>query len=59
MPQEPTRPTERSSAGARGVRRGTDARRNPEKQKDNQRRLNVGEDHRTPDMKKGRRGTFP
>lgn len=59
MPNEPTRPTERTSAGARGMRRGTDARRDPEKQKENQKRLDVGTDHRTPAMKKGRRGTFP
>ena len=31
----------------------------PEKLQENQRRLNVGSDHKTPDMKKGRRGTFP
>ena len=59
MPNDPTRPTERTSAGVRGARRGADARRSPEKQKENQRRLNVGTDHRTPEMKKGRRGTFP
>jgi hypothetical protein len=59
MPYDPTRPPERTSAGARGARKGTDARRNPEKQKENQKRLNVGTDHRTPEMKKGRRGTFP
>ncbi|MBV8030085.1 MAG: hypothetical protein JO035_01100 [Betaproteobacteria bacterium] len=31
----------------------------PEKLKENQRRLGVGEDHKTPEMKKGHRGTFP
>jgi hypothetical protein len=29
------------------------------KLEDNQRRLNVGADHRTAGMKKGHRGTFP
>jgi hypothetical protein len=32
---------------------------NPEKLADNQRKLHVGSDHKTPDMKKGHRGTFP
>ena len=36
-----------------------DARREPEKQKENQRRLGVGPDHKTPAMKKGHRGTIP
>lgn len=31
----------------------------PEKLQENQRKLNVGSDHRTPDMKKRHRGTFP
>lgn len=49
----------RTSKGARGARSGGDARREPEKQKENQKRLRVGADHRTPEMKKGTRGTFP
>lgn len=49
----------RTSKTARGARSGTDARGQPEKQKDNQKRLRVGEDHKTPEMKKGHRGTFP
>lgn len=49
----------RSSKGARGARSGGDARREPEKQKENQRRLGVGSDHKTAAMKKGNRGTFP
>ena len=49
----------RTSKGARGARTGGDARREPEKQKENQKRLGVGEDHRTAQMKKGNRGTFP
>ena len=32
---------------------------NPEKLKHNQARLNVGSDHKTDAMKKGKRGTFP
>lgn len=49
----------RTSKGARGARSGGDARREPEKQKENQKRLGVGTDHKTPEMKKGHRGTFP
>lgn len=30
-----------------------------EKLKENQRRLNVDEQHKTPEMQKGHRGTFP
>lgn len=56
---DPKRAKVRTSAGARGAYRGTDARRDPGKLKDNQRRLDVGGDHRTPAMKKGHRGTFP
>jgi hypothetical protein len=32
---------------------------NPEKLRQNQQRLNVGSDHKTDSMKKGKRGTFP
>ena len=32
---------------------------NPEKLRLNQQRLNVGTDHRTDAMKKGKRGTYP
>jgi hypothetical protein len=49
----------RTSKAARGARSGTDARREPEKQKENQKRLGVGSDHKTPEMKKKNRGTFP
>ncbi len=49
----------RTSKTARGIRSGSDARGQPEKQRDNQKRLRVGEDHKTPEMKKGHRGTFP
>ena len=49
----------RTSKTARGARSGGDARGQPEKQKDNQKRLGVGPDHKTPEMKKGHRGTFP
>ncbi|HEU4924894.1 MAG TPA: CBS domain-containing protein [Burkholderiales bacterium] len=59
VPSKPSRPEVRTSAGARGAKRGTDARGDSEKQKENQRRLDVGTDHRTSAMKRGRRGTFP
>jgi hypothetical protein len=49
----------RTSKGVRGARSGGDARREPERQKENQKRLRVGADHKTPEMKKGNRGTFP
>ena len=55
--RDPNRP--RSSKAARGSKGVGDARREPEKQKENQRRLGVGPDHKTPEMKKGNRGTFP
>lgn len=55
MPENPNR----TSKTARGARSGGDARREPERQKENQKRLGVGPDHRTPQMKKGNRGTFP
>lgn len=50
--------------GAQGMHRGADALTpsgevDPEKLKENQRRLQVGSDHKTPEMKKGHRGTFP
>lgn len=60
MPQQPPQDREaRSSKTARGARSGADARSQPEKQKENQRRLRVDADHRTPEMKKGHRGSFP
>jgi hypothetical protein len=55
MPENPSR----MNQAARGARRGANARRDPERQKDNQKRLRVGADHKTPEMKKGNRGTFP
>lgn len=36
-----------------------DARGDPQKQRKNREHLRVDEDHATPDMKKGHRGTFP
>ena len=60
MPSEPKQTsTLRTSAGVRGARKGTDARHDAEKLKENQKRLDVGADHKTSDMKKGHRGTFP
>lgn len=38
---------------------GSDARDDPEKRKENRERLGVDEEHKTPDMKEGHRGTFP
>ena len=59
MSQPPQDREARSSKTARGARSGQDARGQPEKQKENQRRLRVDSDHKTPEMKKGNRGTFP
>jgi hypothetical protein len=58
-PQEPKSGEARTSKTARGARSGGDARGQPEKQKENQRKLRVDSDHKTPEMKKGHRGTFP
>jgi hypothetical protein len=55
---DPKTPT-RSSKGARGARHGDDARGRPEKQRENQEKLGVGPDHKTPAMKRGHRGSFP
>lgn len=52
----------RSAPAARAPRRGgqqADARRDPDKLRENQARLGVGPEHKTDAMKKGRRGTFP
>ena len=70
MPQKQTNPatapqtadnqqTRRLQPGARGASRKPDARKDPEKLKENQQSLGVGSDHKTPEMKKGRRGTYP
>ena len=55
----PEKSPTRTSKGARGQRHGDDARKNPEKQRENQQKLGVGPDHKTPEMKRGNRGTFP
>lgn len=52
-------PPRKLQPGARGIGRRPDARTNPEKLRENQQSLGVGPDHKTPDMKKGHRGTFP
>jgi hypothetical protein len=59
MPDNQADNQTRTSKGVRGSRQGGDARREPERQKENQKRLRVGPDHKTPEMKKGHRGTFP
>jgi hypothetical protein len=61
MPQQtpPQDRDARSSKTVRGARSGADARGQPEKLKETQRRLRVDSDHKTPEMKKGHRGTFP
>jgi hypothetical protein len=65
---EPPRATEqarrRQLPGTPGRRNDADAIEpsghvNPEKLRQNQQRLQVGSDHRTDAMKKGKRGTYP
>lgn len=64
-PQAPQNsPARRQQPGARGALRSQKALDksgavNREKLEENQRRLQVGKDHRTAGMKKGHRGTFP
>jgi hypothetical protein len=55
---------DRQHSGARGANKGSNAvdksgKVDQSKLEQNQKRLNVDKDHRTPDMKKGNRGTFP
>jgi hypothetical protein len=55
---------DRQHSGARGRNQGSVAvdksgKVDEAKLEQNQERLNVDKDHRTPDMKKGNRGTFP
>ena len=55
---------DRQHSGARGRNQGSAAvdksgKLDEGKLEQNQKRLNVDKDHRTPDMKKGNRGTFP
>ncbi len=49
----------RLQPGAQGAGNKADARNDAEKQRENQRSLGVGPEHKTPAMKKGHRGTFP
>ena len=51
--------TRRTQPSASAMAKQADGRRSPDQLKRNQERLGVGPDHRTPAMKKGRRGTFP
>lgn len=50
---------EQPNAGVPGIPPGEDARQDAEKLKENREKLGVGEDHKTPEMGKGHRGTFP
>lgn len=54
LEQSVPRPTGRPTAPAAG-----DARGDAQKQEQNREHLGVDEDHETPEMKKGHRGTFP
>lgn len=50
---------EQPDAGVPGTPTGDDARDDPEKIKENREKLGVGDDHKTSDMQKHHRGTFP
>jgi len=63
-PQAPQPDAPRQQPGPRGGVRNASAldksgRVNESKLRENQGALNVGPDHKTPDMKKRHRGTFP
>jgi hypothetical protein len=56
--------TRRDQPGVQGAGKDADALRksgkaDESKLEENRRRMGVGSDHKTPDMKKGGRGTFP
>jgi hypothetical protein len=53
------RPKATPQPGTRAGRPQGDGRRDPGQMKRNQEHLRVGDDHKTPEMKKHRRGTFP
>jgi hypothetical protein len=59
--QSPMRKQQPGAQGAGRERDAIDEDGNVDRQKlkDNQEQLQVGEDHKTPDMKKQRRGTYP
>ena len=57
MPER-SKPSSPKSGGRFGRPQG-DGRKDPEQIKRNQEHLGVGGDHKTADMKKNRRGTFP
>jgi hypothetical protein len=49
----------RAQPGAQRPKAGKSGEAKEEKLEQNRDRLNVGPDHKTPEMKKGHRGTFP
>lgn len=50
---------EQPDAGGPEAPTGEDARKDPGKIKENREKLGVGDDHKTSDMKKHHRGSFP
>lgn len=56
-PEDPDQPPPPLRSGDRPA--GIDAREDPDKQKENRRKLGVDDEHLTADMKKHHRGTFP
>ena len=54
-----SQPARRVQPGAKGAGRNADARGDSGKLRDNQSQLGVDAEHKTPEMKKGHRGTFP
>lgn len=62
--ESPKQHVEPVQPGAQGAGQQGDAilpsgETDPEKLRENQDRLGVGEDHKTPDMERKKRGTFP
>jgi len=57
--QEQTRDLADEAEDVAAEEAGEDARNDPDKLKENRRKLGVDEDHETPEMKKEHRGTFP
>ncbi len=57
MPEQTNKPAPKP--GSRPGKPTGDGRRDPGQMKRNQEHLRVGDDHKTPEMKKHHRGTFP
>jgi hypothetical protein len=59
MPETPKQPAPQGARKSSNDALDKDGHVNPEKLAENQRKLGIGPDHKTPEMKKHHRGTFP